>query len=64
MYTPYDENEKLWGSLDVNESIKAEKSIGQHILDELAKHDSKIAQVNQIKFLNFSRFNIFGLIPD
>lgn len=50
MYSVYDEQDKQWGTLDVEKFIKSDESLGQKLLDVLAKHDSKVAQVYFIQY--------------
>lgn len=41
----YDETNKLWGNFDQQQFKHAEKSLGHAILELLAVHGAKIAQV-------------------
>lgn len=41
----YDETKKLWGNFDQQQLKDAEKSLGHAILELLALHGAKIAQV-------------------
>lgn len=66
MYSAYDENNKQWGTLDVDRFIKSEESYGQKLLDVLEKHGSKVAQVfhTHIIVLTLGQICTFSLLID